>query len=132
MSSNHIKEGTFAASIAKSYEPLNTNAKFKEKFKDETFKILLNPKDGDSAALIIVEKGTVTVKSVDNSDEKNIDEKILGWDALMQTTTEIFNDIGSGKLSRGDITKKIVTRKIKVKNLNLITKLDEMGNLLKE
>jgi putative sterol carrier protein len=130
--SNSSKQGSFAASIAELYEPLNANLKFKEKFKDDLFKILLNPKDGENAALIQVDKGVLTVKSIDNSNKKNIDQKSLGWDALMQTTIEIFSDIGSGKLSSSDIVKKVVTRKIKVKNPNFLTKLTEMGNLLRQ
>ncbi len=131
-SANNIKQGSFATSIAELYEPLNANLKFKEKFKDDVFKILLNPKDGETAALIQVDRGSLTVKSIDNSNKKNIDQKTLGWDALMQTTIEIFSDIGSGKLSSSEIVKKVVTRKIKVKNPNFLTKLTEMGNLLRE
>ncbi len=131
-SANNIKQGSFAASIAELYEPLNANLKFKEKFKDDVFKILLNPKDGETAALIQVDRGSLTVKSIDNSNKKNIDQKTLGWDALMQTTIEIFSDIGSGKLSSSDIVKKVVTRKIKVKNPNFLAKLTEMGSLLRE
>jgi putative sterol carrier protein len=128
----NVKEGAFAASIANLYNPLNNHPKFKDKFKDETFKILLNPKDGDSAALIEVIKGVLTVRSIDNSNKDNIEQETLDWDALMETTVEIFSDIGSGKLSGGDITKKVVTRKIKVKNPKILAKLTEMGNILRE
>jgi len=44
--SNDVKEGTFAEAILNTYGPLNNNEKFKEKFADKSFKILLNPKDG--------------------------------------------------------------------------------------
>ncbi|MFX1575417.1 MAG: hypothetical protein ACFFB0_22000 [Promethearchaeota archaeon] len=114
------------------YESLNNNNKFKEKFKDEKFKILLNPKDGKYAALIIVEKGTVSVEKLPNYPISNFDENILGWDAMMQTTLEIFDEIGQGKLSTSAIMKKVLMRKIKMKNPILLLKLNENDELLKE
>jgi len=44
--SRNVKEGTFAEAILNRYGPLNTINKFKEKYADKSFKILLNPKDG--------------------------------------------------------------------------------------
>lgn len=126
------KETTFADAIANIYEPLNSNEKFKEKYKDEMFKILLNPKDGNFAALITVDKGILTVNSIENTSKKNIDQKMLGWDGFMQTTKELFSAIGRGELSSGEITKKVVTRKIKVKNPKMLTKFSELGAILRE
>jgi len=113
---NSIKEGTFAYSLSNIYEPLNESENFKEKFKTESFKILLNPKDGDSAALISVNNGVLSVQSINNSDKKNIDQQTVGWDGMMETTIDLFKQIGDGSLTSKDITKKIVSRKIKIKN----------------
>ncbi len=135
MSNNNIsssKEGTFAEAIANIYEPLNSNEKFKEKYKNDTFKILLNPKDGKFAALITIDNGTLSVESIENTSKKNLDQKVLGWDGLMYTTKELFSSIGKGELSTGDIAKKVVTRKIKVKNTKILTKFSELGSILRE
>jgi len=128
--SNDVKEGTFAEAILNTYGPLNNNEKFKEKYADKSFKILLNPKDGVYAALITVNNGTVSVKGLDNQDKKNLDQKVLGWDGFMQTTLALFDEIGKGNLSQSDIVKKVVARKIKMKNVKFVAKLSEMGALL--
>ena len=130
--SNDVKEGTFAEAILNTYSPLNNNEKFKEKYAEKSFKIFLNPKDGKYAALITVNNGVVSVKGIDNQDKKNLDQKELGWDGFMQTTIALFDEIGKGNLSQGDIAKKVVTRKIKMKNVKFVAKLSEMGALLKE
>ena len=130
--SNNNKSTTFADVIANIYEPLNDKAEFKEKYKNDTFKILLNPKDGNFAALITVDKGRLSVNSIENTSKKNLDQKVLGWDGLMQTTKELFSAIGRGELSSGEIAKKVVTRKIKVKNTKMLVQFSELGALLKE
>jgi len=132
MSENDDKSNTFADAIAKIYEPLNNEEKFKEKFGDNSFTILLNPKDDKFAALITVNKGQLSVKSIENSSKKNLSQNILGWDGFMQTTTELFKAIGRGELSSGDIAKKVMTRKIKVKNPNILIKFSQLGALLRD
>ena len=129
--SNDVKEGTFAEAILNTYGPLNDNEKFKEKYADKSFKILLNPKDGKFAALITVNNGTVSVKGLDNQDKKKLDQKELGWDGFMQTTVALFDEIGKGNLSQSDIVKKMVARKIKMKNVKIVAKLSEMGAFLR-
>jgi len=124
--------GTFADGIMRVYEPLNNIEAFKEKYKEESFKILLNPKDGRYAALIIVDHGTLTVESIENKPKENLDKKILKWDASMRTKIQMFKDIGDGKLSSKDITKKVITGKIKVKNPKFLIKFSELGSILRE
>ena len=126
-----VKEGTYAEGVFDLYNPLNSIDKFKEKFAKESFKILLNPKDGEYAALITVDKGTVLVEGIENKDKKDLTEETLGWDAMMKTTIALFEEIGEGKLSQGDIIKKVVARKIKMKNPKFLIKLTEMQELLK-
>ncbi len=128
--SNDVKEGTFAEAILETYGPLNNNEKFKEKYADKSFKILLNPKDGKFAALITINNGTVSIKGIENQDKKNLDQQELGWDGFMQTTLALFDEIGKGNLSQSDIVKKVVSRKIKMKNVKIVAKLSEMGALL--
>ena len=129
--SNDVKEGTFAEAILKTYGPLNDNDRFKEKFADQSFKILLNPKDGKYAALIIVNDGAVSINGLDNQDKKNLDQKELDWDGFMQTTLTMFDEIGKGNLTQNDIIRKVVARKIKIKNPKVLAKLSEMAAFLK-
>jgi len=135
MSENYsinVKEGTFADAILKTYSPLNTREKFKEKYADKSFKILLNPKDGHYAALITVDKGVLTVEGIENENKNNLDEDILGWDGYIQTTLALFDEIGKGNLTQGDIAKKMVARKIKIKNVKMVAKLAEMMSFMND
>jgi len=124
--------GTFADGIKKVYGPLNNIEAFKEKYKEDSFKILLNPKDGNYAALITVDHGTLTVEGIENKPKDNLDKKTLNWDASMKTKIQMFKDIGDGKLSSKDITKKVITGKIKVKNPKFLVKFSELGAILRE
>ena len=125
-----IKEGTYPEGVFNLYNPLNSIDKFKEKFADVTFKILLNPKDGQYAALITVNKGTVSIEGIENKDKKDLTEEKLGWNGMMKTTKALFEEIGDGKLSQSDIIKKVVARKIKMKNPKFLIKLTEMQSFL--
>lgn len=125
------KSGSFSEGIKKIYEPLNNIEKFKEKYKDDDFKILLNPKDGNQAALITIKNGTLSVKGIANNPKSNLNKKKVGWDCMMKTTTRIFKDIGEGRLAGKEIVKKVVSRKIKVKNTKLLLKFAELGAILK-
>jgi hypothetical protein len=125
-----VKEGTYPEGVFNLYNPLNSIDKFKEKFADETFKILLNPKDGEYAALITVNKGTVSIEGIENNDKKDLTEEKLGWNGMMKTTKALFEEIGDGKLSQNDIIKKVVARKIKMKNPKILVKLTEMAAFL--
>ena len=122
----NVKEGTFAEAILRTYGPLNFLQKFKEKYADQSFKILLNPKDGQYAALINVENGKMTVEGIKNKPKEKLDKKTVGWDGFIETTIALFDELGKGKLSQGDIAKKMVARKIKIKNVNVVAKLSEM------
>ncbi|NVM44925.1 MAG: hypothetical protein HWN79_08405 [Candidatus Lokiarchaeota archaeon] len=130
INSSNIKEGTFAAAILKTYYPLNNVAKFKEKYAERSFKILLNPKDGQDAALITVDKGILEVEGIENQNKKNLEQDELGWDGFIQTSLELFNEIGRGNLTQSDIVKKVVARKIKIKNPKIVGKLAEMMALM--
>ena len=130
INSSNIKEGTFAEAILKTYNPLNAMAKFKEKYAEKSFKILLNPKDGKYAALISVDNGVIAVEGIENQDKKNLEQDVLGWDGFMQTSIELFDEIGKGNLSQSDIVKKVVGRKIKMKNPKFVAKLSEMMALM--
>jgi hypothetical protein len=119
----------FAGIVSKQIEPLNSIKQFKDDFKDKTIKILLNPKDGKNAALLIIENGKVYVEAVDNKDKSQLKKKVVGWDGLLQTTTQTFVELLSGDdLSVGSVVGKILTFKIKIrgiKNVLVLLKLFE-------
>lgn len=129
MESENIELDEFVESIKNSYESLNNNPKFKDEFKDATFKILLNPEDGQLAALIRINTGIVSVKGIRNKPKENIKKEELGWDGYMKTTRQTFKDIGEGKLTSKDIRKKVLTRKIKVKGLKYMASFSRMAAL---
>ena len=58
---------TYAKMIKENFELLNNNDKFKEKIKEDQFKILINPKDEKHAALVTVDKGTIKVEKIINN-----------------------------------------------------------------
>ncbi len=119
----------FVKDIKETYEPLNENKKFKEKYKDMNFKILMNPKDGEYAALVTIDKGTITVEGIRNEPKENITKEKLDWDGYIKTTKKIFKDIGDGKLTQKDIITKAITRKVKLKGPKYLIHLNKMRSL---
>jgi len=119
----------FPKIVGKEIEILNTIEKFKEDFKDKTIKILLNPKDGKQAALLVIDNGRIYVESIDNNPKENIKKKVVGWDGFFQTDTKTFADLlGGGDITTGQIVGKLLTRKAKihgVKNVLILLKLFE-------
>ena len=132
MSENETKEKRlkgFPKIVGKEIEILNTIEKFKEDFKDKVIKILLNPKDGKQAALIVIDHGRIYVESIDNKPKENLKKKVVGWDGFFQTDTKTFADLlGGGDITTGQIVGKLITRKAKirgVKNVLILLKLFE-------
>ena len=104
--------------VANQVEVLNTIEKFKEDYKDSLIKILLNPKDGKQAALLVIENGRIYVEGIENNPKSSISKKALGWDGFMETKTKVFADIlGGGEISLGSIIWKVITFRIKIKSI---------------
>ena len=118
----------FAGIVAKQVEPLNSIEKFKEDFKDTELKILLNAKDGKYAALLIIEKGTLIVKSISNQPKSNLEKKVIGWDGYISMDTQIFLSLAMKRLSIVKLGLKIITGNVKIKG---IFKLLAMLKLIK-
>ena len=116
--------------MAKQVEPLNDNEKFKHVFRDTEEKVLLNAKDGKWAALLIIDKGKISVEGIKNEPKENIKKKNAGWYGLLQTTTPIFMELlGSKKISMGKVIRKVLTRKIKIKGLKHVLVLLKLFDL---
>lgn len=113
----------FAGMIYKTVLPLNDNEKFKEKYKDIKSKILMNAVDGKYAALVIIDNGTIDVEGIVNKEKNDLKQDVLGWEAKLETTTELFLKLAAGQLSTGASLVKIITRKLKIKGMNKILEL---------
>lgn len=119
-----------AGVISKQMEPLNDSLLFKELFGDFKAKYLLNAVDSKVAALVTFDEGKIEVEGISNTDKKALKKKVLGWDSKLATTTPIFLQVAMGELSMGAMAKKVVSRKIKVKGLKKLLKLQEVFALL--
>lgn len=120
----------FAKIVSKEVEPLNENEKFKNKFKDTEVKILLNAKDGKYAALLVIDKGKIYVDGIENKPKSNIKKKNAGWDGLLQADTEVFLELlGGGDVTTGQVIKKILTRKLKIRGVKKVLTLMELFDL---
>ena len=126
---NKKKLRGFAKIVSKEVEPLNSYDKFKEKYKDTEVKVLLNPKDGKEAALIVIDKGTIYVESIKNTKE-NIKKKNAGWDGFLEAKLQIFLDIlTGGDVTVGMIVKKILFRQAKIRGIKKVLMLLELFSI---
>ncbi len=123
---NEIKKKLrgLAGVISKLVEPLNEDQKFKETFSDIEVKVLLNATDGEYAALIVIDKGTIHVEGYKNNPKKNLKKKVIDWDGLLQTTTPIFiKFLRSNEISIKKFIGKVLTRKIKIRGIKNVLML---------
>jgi len=120
----------FAKIVSKEVEPLNSYDKFKERYKDTEVKVLLNPKDGKEAALIVIDKGTIYVESIKNDPKENIKKKNAGWDGFLETKLQVFLDIlTGGDVTVGMVAKKILTRKAKIRGIKKVLMLLQLFSI---
>ncbi|MFX1601485.1 MAG: hypothetical protein ACFFB6_12895 [Promethearchaeota archaeon] len=110
--------------------PLNENKKFQEKFREIDAKILLNASNLNYAALIIIDHGSVKVKSIPNKPKTNLKKKIFGWNAFLEMNTQTFLAIAMRRISMLGIVKIWLTRKIKMRGIRTLLLLLKMFNLL--
>jgi hypothetical protein len=119
----------FAGVVSKQIEPLNEIEKFKEDFKERTIKILLNATDGKNAALIVIDKGFISVEEVINNPKENLKKKNAGWDGRIQAKTKDFVELlTSEDLSIGSVVGKVLTFKIRIRGLRKALTLLELFN----
>ncbi|MFX1591635.1 MAG: hypothetical protein ACFFCL_02980 [Promethearchaeota archaeon] len=110
--------------------PLNENKKFQEKFREIDAKILLNASNLNYAALIIIDHGSVKVKSIPNKPKTNLKKKKIGWNAFLEMDTQTFLAIAMRRISMLGIAKIWLTRKIKMRGIRTLLLLLKMFNLL--
>jgi len=110
----------FAGLIANVLKPLNENPNFNKVFEEIQRKFLINATNLKYAAIITIEKGNITVESIQNKPTNNLTKKKIGWDAYIAMDAQLFLAIVMKKLSLIGIFKKWIAKKIKIKG---ITKL---------
>ncbi|MFX1393455.1 MAG: hypothetical protein ACFFAH_07760 [Promethearchaeota archaeon] len=124
----------FAGVIHTQFNPLNNNEVFKEKFKKTSLKFLLNPIDQLKTAIVIFNKGTVEIEEYKKLEPlMKIDKKLVGYNAMLQVTTEMLLNIAMGEMSVVQLL--IAERKdknIKVKGKLKLLKLLKALKLLKK
>lgn len=122
----------FAGIIENALASLNSNKKFQDKYKDTILRILLNAKNANFAALIIVDHGNLRIKSIRNKPPENLRKKEVGWDALLEMDTQTFLAIAMNRISMLGIAKKWLTGKIKMKGIRKLLNLLRIFNFLTE
>jgi len=122
----------FVGLIFKQFDPLNNNEIFKEKFKKTSLTFLLNPIDQLTAAMVIFEKGTVAVAECKKLEPlMEMEKKLLGYDAMLQVTTQMLSDFATGKLSTMQLLKaELKDKNIKVKGKLKLLKLKKAFKLI--
>ena len=110
----------FAGLIANVLKPLNENPNFNKAFKEIQRKFLINATNLKYAAIVTLEKGSITVESIQNKPTNNLSKEKIGWDAYIAMDAQIFLALAMKKLSLIGILKKWIGKKIKMKG---ITKL---------
>ena len=121
-----------AGVLDKQLTPLRESLLFKELYDDFECTYLLNAIDSKVAALLSFTNGTIEIDSISNKDKKALKKKALGWDSKLATSTPLFLQIAMGELSLGAMAKKVAARKIKVKGLKNLLKLQEIFALLQK
>ena len=120
----------FAGLINSVLVPLNENKKFQEKFRETDAKILLNASNLNYAALIIIDHGSVKVKSIPNKPKKNLKKKKIGWNSYLEMDTQTFLAIAMRRISILGVVKMWLTRKIKMRGIRKLLILLKMFKLL--
>ncbi|MFX1329509.1 MAG: hypothetical protein ACFE91_15380 [Promethearchaeota archaeon] len=122
----------FATLINSILLPLNKNETFKDKFKNINAKILLNATNLKYAALIIVDHGSVKVKSIPNKPKTNLNKKKVGWNAYLEMDTQTFLAIAMNRLSVLGVAKMWLKRKIKMRGIRKLLLLLKILKFLTE
>jgi len=114
--------------------PLNLNEHFKEQFKSASFKVLINPIDQLIAAMIIIDKGTLTVEEYRKFDAlMKMNKKQLGYDALLSVSSQLLFKIAGNKISTMQLLQeRKKDKQIRIKGKLTLLKLTKALRLLKE
>jgi patatin-like phospholipase/acyl hydrolase len=120
----------FAGIIDNALSPLNSNQIFQERFRTTELKIVLNAKNANYAALIIVDRGILRIESIKNKPPENLKKKEIGWDALLEMDTQTFLAIAMNRISMLGVAIKWITGKIRMKGIRKLLNLLKIFKLL--
>lgn len=112
--------------------PLNEKEKFRIKFADTQVKILINAYNVNYAALIIIDKGTVSVESIPNKPKENLKKDVIGWDAYLEMNTSVFLAFAMNRISLIGMVKLVLKREVKLKGLRKLLYLMQLMKILAE
>ncbi|MCG3216455.1 MAG: SCP2 sterol-binding domain-containing protein [Candidatus Heimdallarchaeota archaeon] len=105
---------------------LNVNPEF-QKFKEDKYKILIAAKEDPKAIILIIGKGKIEFKQIDNMS-KNIKEAKKECDGSIITNRPTFMGIGLGKTNP---VVAIITGKLRIKGLKYVLKFTKYFDLLR-
>ncbi len=120
----------FAGLIAQQLEPVNNKERFKEKFKHyDNFRLIINASDARWAALVIIDKGVLSVEGIRKKDKdilkklKILKKEVHGY---LEMSVALFFKLAMGELSTAAQARYWLTRKIKIKGMKNIAVLDKI------
>lgn len=120
----------FAGLIYGVLTPLNEIEKFKEKFAQSQVNILINASNLNYAAFIIIDRGTIDVKSIPNKPKENLKKKNAGWDAFLEMDASVFLKFSMDRLSLPGMAKLVLKREIKLKGLRKLLIMMQLMKIL--
>jgi len=120
----------FAGLLNNVLNPLNENEHFIRNFSDIKVNILINAWNANFAALIIINEGKLRVESIPNKPKDDLNQEKIGWDAYVEMDTQTFLAFAMKRLSLLGLTKKVITRKVKLKGLFKLLILMKIMKLL--
>lgn len=127
MAEKKKKPREFAGVIAQQLEPVNNKKRFKEKFKDyDNFRLVINASDARYAAIVIIDKGVLSVEGVRKKEKAIIKDLKKECEGYLEMSIDLFFKMAMGELSKAGFAKKLVTRKIKVKGPKNVAILDKL------
>ena len=122
----------FAGLLENIMNPLNENSSFKEKFKNTQRKFLINATNLNYAALIIINKGQLSVKSVPNKPKSNLKKKSIGWDGLVSMDTQTFLAFAMKRISIIKLGLKWIFGPVQIKGIFKLFPMMKLFALLQE
>lgn len=122
----------FAGLIENVMGALNDNPNFKEEYKNIQRKYLINASNLDFAALVIIDKGVLSVKSVPNKPKTNLKKKVIGWDGLVSMDSQTFLGLAMKRTSIIKIGLKWIFGNVKLKGILKLLPMLKLFKLLQE
>ncbi len=122
----------FAGIINNALTPLKSSEKFQNKFQKKTLKFLLNARNVNYAALIVIDNGKLQIESIKNKPPENLRKKKVGWDGYLEMDTQTFLKLAMNRISILGVGKKWLVGNVKLKGIRKLIHLLKMFKMLIE